>query len=99
MEAGVLLGGERVELAADLVERDRDVERRAFRGALEQQVLEEVRGASSRDPTPTQTPIDADRIPGMASVTTRSPPGSTVRRTSAPPSFAGRRVRVVPGFC
>jgi hypothetical protein len=45
VEAGVLLGGEGVELAADRVERDRDVERRPLTGALEQQVLEEVRTA------------------------------------------------------
>ena len=43
--AGVLLAGHRVRLAADGVEGDRDVQRRAPRGALEQQVLEEVRGA------------------------------------------------------
>jgi hypothetical protein len=43
--AGVLLGGDGVVLAADRVERHRDVERRARRGALEEQVLEEVRGA------------------------------------------------------
>ena len=55
-------------------------------------------GDSSRDPTPTHTPMAADRTPGIASVTTRSPPGRTVRRTS-PPSFSERRVRVVPGFC
>ena len=61
VEAGVLLGGEGVELTADRVERDRDVERGALRGALEQQVLEEVRAAvqasatrraSRRRPTP-----------------------------------------------
>src|SRR5689334_19350248 len=56
-------------------------------------------GDSSRDPTPTHTPMEADRTPGSASVTTRSPPGSTVRRTSAPPSCSDRRVWVVPGFC
>src|SRR6476469_522529 len=56
-------------------------------------------GDSSRDPTPTHTPMEADRTPGNASVTTRSPPGSTVRRTSPPPSSWDRRVRVVPGFC
>lgn len=42
--AGVLLGGERVVFAADGVERDRDVEGRASGRALEEQVLEEVRG-------------------------------------------------------
>ncbi len=43
--AGVLLGGERVELAADGVDGLGDVDRGARRGRLEQQVLEEVRGA------------------------------------------------------
>ncbi len=38
-------------------------------------------GVSSREPTPTQTPIEAERTPGIDSVTTRSPPGRTVRRT------------------
>ena len=41
--AGVLARGERVELTADLVEGGGDVHRRAGRGALEQQVLQEVR--------------------------------------------------------
>jgi hypothetical protein len=44
VEAGVLLGGERVELATHLVELDGDVEGRSLGGALEQQVLQEVRG-------------------------------------------------------
>src|SRR6202012_6008774 len=35
---------------------------------------------SSRDPTPPQTPTDADRTAGRYSVTTRRPPGSVVRR-------------------
>src|SRR6476659_1673683 len=56
-------------------------------------------GDSSRDPTPTHTPMEAERTPRIASVTTRSPPGSTVRRTSAPPSCSDRRGWVVPGFC
>ncbi len=46
--AGVLLRGERIVLPADGVERDRDVERRAFRRALEEQVLEEVRRSVGR---------------------------------------------------
>ena len=41
--AGVLARGERVELAADLVEGSGDVHRRAGRGALEQEMLQEVR--------------------------------------------------------
>src|SRR5690625_2433179 len=52
-------------------------------------------GGSSRDPTPTQMPIVAERTPGIASVTTRKPPGRTVRRTR-PPSSADSSVRVVP---
>ncbi len=48
VEAGVLLGGERVQLTPDGVERDRDVERGPPAGALEQQVLQEVRRARQR---------------------------------------------------
>ena len=48
VEAGVLLLGERVELAADGVHLDRDVEGAAAPGALEQQVFEEVAGAGQR---------------------------------------------------
>ena len=46
--AGVLPRGVGVELAADRVERGGDVHRRAGVGALEQQVLEEVRGPVER---------------------------------------------------
>src|SRR5258705_139460 len=48
---------------------------------------------SSRDPTPTQTPTDAERTAGRYSVTTLRPPGSVVRRTvrAAVGSAAGRR--------
>ena len=42
--AGVLLGGERVELTADRVDGLRDLHRGARRGRLEQQVFQEVRG-------------------------------------------------------
>src|SRR5438445_10745066 len=38
---------------------------------------------SSRDPTPTHTPTEAERTPGRYSVTTRKPPGSVVRRNAA----------------
>jgi hypothetical protein len=48
VEAGVLLGGERVELPADRVQGDRDVQGGPLGGALEQQVLEEVRAAVQR---------------------------------------------------
>jgi hypothetical protein len=46
--AGVLLRGEGVELAADLVERGGDRHRVASPGALEQQVLEVVRSTRQR---------------------------------------------------
>jgi len=48
VEAGVLLGGEGVELAADGVQGHRDVHRRAAPRALEQHVLEEVGAAVQR---------------------------------------------------
>src|SRR5215470_11697987 len=38
-------------------------------------------GPSSREPTPTHTPTEAERTEGMYSVTTRRPPGRVVRRT------------------
>ena len=47
VEGGVLLGGEGVEVAADLVDRLGDGRGRSVGGALEQQVLEEVRRAGS----------------------------------------------------
>src|SRR4051794_26741492 len=57
--------------------------------------------ASSRDPTPTQTPTVTERTVGTASVTTRSPPGRTVWRTSPPPPSPRCSVRVVwrPNGC
>ena len=45
VERGVLLGGEGVHVAAHRLDRLRDVACRPGVGALEQQVLEEVRGA------------------------------------------------------
>ena len=86
--AGVLFGGERVQLAADGVHRLRDVHGRAGRGRLEQQMLQEMRGAGHggtlvRDPTPTHTPTDAERTAGRYSVTTRRPPGNVERRNTA----------------
>ena len=60
-------------------------------------------GVSSREPTPTHTPMLADREPAICSVTMRMPLGSTVRRTrevTVPSSSATVcRVRVVPVFC
>ena len=44
--AGVFLGGERVELAADRIDRLRDIFGRARGGALEQHVLDEMRDAA-----------------------------------------------------
>ena len=48
--AGVFLRGERVELAADRVDRLRDVLRRPRRRALEEHVLDEVRDAALARP-------------------------------------------------
>ena len=45
VEAGVLLGRVRVELAAHGLDRGRDLLRGATRSSLEEQVLQEVRGA------------------------------------------------------
>ena len=60
-------------------------------------------GDSSREPTPTHTPIEADRTPGMSSVMIRSPEGRTVRRTretTCPSSSVVRStVRVDPAGC
>ncbi len=63
VEAGVLLRREGVDLAADLVELHREVERGARRRALEQQVLEEVRGPGKRRDLVTRPDTDphADR--------------------------------------
>ena len=99
------LRGERVDLAADRVERDGDVHRRAPRVPLNSRCSRKCEapgsvGVSSREPTPTQTPTLAERTPGIVSVTTRSPPGRTVRRTRDAPPGAVRslsRVRVEPG--
>ena len=66
VEAGVLLGGEGVELTADLVERDGDVEGRALSGALEQQVLEEVRGAVQGGGLVARADADPDADRGRA---------------------------------
>ena len=73
VEAGVLLGGEGVELTAHRVQRDRDVERRPLAGALEEQVLEEVRAAvqgrrlvagAHADPDPDAGRADAGQLLG-----------------------------------
>ena len=57
---------------------------------------------SSREPTPTQTPMLAERTPASCSVTIRRPLGRTVRRTSEvtrpPPSRTDCRVRVETRF-
>ena len=98
VEGGVLPGGEGVHLAADRVDGLGDLARRAALGALEQQVLEEVRragqlvAASSRPPTPTHTPSVTERASGMRSVTTRRPLASSViarlRGDQLPPTRA-----------
>ncbi len=63
--AGVLPGGERVQLTADGVDRLGDLDRGARRRRLEQQVFQEMRGACDacglrrairRRPTPRPTP-------------------------------------------
>ena len=66
VEAGVLLAGEGVHLAADGVERGGDVQRRAARGALEQQVLEEVRGTGLRRGLVARADADPDAEGGRA---------------------------------
>ena len=57
---------------------------------------------SSREPTPTHTPMLAERTPASCSVTIRRPLGRTVRRTSEvtrpPPSRTDCRVRVETRF-
>src|SRR6478609_4878682 len=50
---------------------------------------------SSREPTPTHAPTDADRTPGTCSVSRRTPPGRTERRTD--PSPACPAVTSAPG--
>ena len=44
-------------------------------------------------PTPTHTPMLALRDPGMASVTTRRPPGNSVRLITPPPATEAVLVR------
>src|SRR4051812_33817587 len=58
--AGVLLGGERVELTADRIELGRDRQRVASPRALEQQVLEIVRRAGQRDGLVARADADPD---------------------------------------
>ncbi len=48
--AGLLLGGERVELTADRVHGLGDIEGRTGRGGLEQQVFQEMRGTGDGGP-------------------------------------------------
>ena len=79
--------------------RARDVLRAAPVGALEQQVLEEVADAaqidsgSSRAPTPTQTPVATDSVPGTRSVATVRPESSCVIRRSVTVQRFGRASR------
>ena len=58
--AGVFLGGERVQFAADGVNRLRDLDRTAGRGGLEEQVLQEVRGAGNGRALIARTDVDPD---------------------------------------
>ena len=80
----VLARGGRVQLAAEPVEDLCDLLRRVLLGALEEQVLEEVRdprlgGVSSRDPAPIQKPSATERTLGSRSVMTRWPESSSRR--------------------
>src|SRR5260370_4423395 len=56
---------------------------------------------SSRDPTPTHTPTDAECTGGMYSVPTRRPPGNVVRRTAVEVSSPRRprRRALAAGRC
>ncbi len=58
--AGVLLGCERVQLAADRVDLLRDVHRGALGRALEQEMLQVVRGAGLRPPFVARAHRDPD---------------------------------------
>ena len=87
VEHRLLVGGERVHLAADRLDRLGDLARAAPVGALEEQVLEEVARARMRgrlvaraapDPRADASP---SATPGSDSVTTRRPDASRVRRT------------------
>ena len=71
VEAGVLLGGEGVHLAAHRVHRAGDVLGAAGGGALEDEVLDQVGDAAAgsgswRDPVSTQTPTATERTCGIA---------------------------------
>ena len=95
--AGVLLGGERVHLAADRVHLRGDVQRGTPLGALEQQVLQVVgrarvrRGPRRGSRRPPRCRGATERTAGRNSVTTRSPPGRTVRLTPRGGSVATSR--------
>ena len=82
VEGRVLLGGECVAVATDLVQRLGDGGGRHRRRPLEQEMLEEVRAPasssdSSREPEPTQYATATERTSSMVSVTKRMPLGST----------------------
>ncbi len=99
--AGVLLGGERVQLTADRVHRLRDVHAVRVGVDLNSRCSRKCAAPatvapSSRDPTPTQTPTEAERTAGRYSVTTRSPPGSVVRRNAAGVRMSLRRCAAPP---
>ena len=83
VEGGVLLRGVGVEVTADLVDGLGDRGGRAVGGAFEEQMLEKVGRAppspitSSREPVPTQNPIDTERASSIRSVTSERPESRT----------------------
>ena len=100
VEGGVLLGGEGVEVAADLVDRLGDGRGRSFGGALEQRCSRKwdapaSPAPSSRDPVPTQKPMHTERASSIRSVARDRPDGRTsVRIMAARPgrrATSGRR--------
>ena len=89
VEHGLLLGRERVHVAADRLDRLRDLARCAGSVPLNSRCSRKwlapaSSSGSSRAPLPTQHPIVTDRSPGSDSVTTRSPERRRVRCGPAP---------------
>ena len=78
----VLLGGEGVEVAADAVDATRDAPAPSassvpLNSRCSRKWLTPLSSAgSSREPTPTQTPVATDNVPGTCSVATVRPESS-----------------------